>query len=193
MLRISFTPEAIEAIKYERLHHPHPRVQQKMWAVWLKACELPHHEICRIADISENTLRSYLNQFVEGGVEALKRVSFQRPQGELDEHRETIEEHFRREPPCTVAEAQSTIAHLTGIKRGPTQVRQFLLRIGMKFRKVGAVPAKANPDVQETFKKKTSSHGWSKPGPEHEGSTSWTLPTSFNPPSSRLIRLYNPS
>jgi hypothetical protein len=31
MLRISFDPEALEALKYERLHHPHPRVQQKMW------------------------------------------------------------------------------------------------------------------------------------------------------------------
>jgi hypothetical protein len=60
MLRIWFDPEALEAIKYECLHHPHRRVQQKMWAVWLKACDWPHHQICRLVDISENTLRSYL-------------------------------------------------------------------------------------------------------------------------------------
>jgi len=154
MLRISFDPEAIEAIKFERLHHPHPRVQQKMWTLWLKACELPHGEICRIADISENTLLSYLKEYVAGGVEALKQVSSHRSHSELDEYRETLEAHFRREPPATVAEAQSAIARLTGIERGPTQVRQFLHRMGMKFRKVAAVPCKADPAVQEAFKKK---------------------------------------
>ena len=67
MLRISFDPDALETIKYERLHHPHPRVQQKMWVLWLKACEVPHYEICRFTCISENTLRSYLGEFVDGG------------------------------------------------------------------------------------------------------------------------------
>jgi transposase len=154
MLRVSFDPEAIDAIKYERLHHPHPRVQQKMWALWLKACELPHGEICRLVDISENTLRAYLREYLAGGVEGLKTVSFRKPQSELDKHAETIEAHFRREPPRTAAEAQAVIEKLTGIKRSPTQVRQFLHRIGMKFRKVAAIPAKANPEVQEAFRKR---------------------------------------
>ena len=123
MLRISFDSEALEVIKYERLHHPHPRVQRKMWAVWLKACDLPHHKICRLVDISDNTLRSYLREFVDGGVEALKTVSFRKPHSLLDEHAETIEAYFRREPPRTAVEAQAAIERLTGIKRSPTQVR----------------------------------------------------------------------
>lgn len=172
MLRITFDAEAIEAIKYERLHHPHPRVQQKMWTVWLKACELPHHDICRLVDITENTLRVYLNDFAKGGVEALKQLRFHRPHSELDECVETVEAHFRREPPSSVVEAQAAIARLTGINRSPTQVREFLHRMGMKFRKVAAVPAKADPEVQETFKKKIWSHGWSKPRLAHEKSTS---------------------
>jgi len=163
MLRISFESDAIEAIKHERFHHPHPRVQQKMWTLWLKACEVPHHEICRLACISENTLRSYLSEYVDGGVEALKVLSFYQPQSELEEHRESLEAHFRREPPATVAEAQATIARLTGIERSPSQVRQFLHRLGMNFRKVAAVPAKADPEAQEAFKKKSLSQGWSKP------------------------------
>lgn len=163
MLRISFDPDALETIKYERLHHPHPRVQQKMWALWLKACEVPHCEICRFTCISENTLRSYLGEFVDGGVEALKVLPFYQPQSELEEHRDSLEAHFKREPPATVSEAQATIAELTGIERSPTQVRVFLHRLGMKFRKVAAVPAKADPEAQEAFKKKSLNHGWSKP------------------------------
>jgi predicted ArsR family transcriptional regulator len=81
MLRFSFSPEDIEAIQYERFHHPHPQVQQKMWTVWLKSCQLPHHEICRIAGITENTVRAHLNEFNEGGVEALKIVDHYRPPG----------------------------------------------------------------------------------------------------------------
>jgi transposase len=155
MLRFSFSPEDIEAIKYERFHHPHPQVQQKMWTVWLKSCQLPHHVICRIAGITGNTVRAHLNEFNEGGVEAQKIVDHYRPQSELDKHQATIEEEFKRCPPASVAEARATIACLTGIERSPTQVRKFLHRMGMKFRKVAAVPAKADPVAQETFKKTT--------------------------------------
>jgi transposase len=69
MLHVDFNPEQIDALHHERFHHPHPRVQLKMEAVYLKSQGLPHHEICRLARISENTLRTYLRQFQEGGVE----------------------------------------------------------------------------------------------------------------------------
>jgi len=49
------------------------------------------------------------------------------------------------------------VTEVTGIKRGYTQVREFLLHIGMKPRKVGSVPAKANPEEQEEFLKKLQS------------------------------------
>jgi len=49
------------------------------------------------------------------------------------------------------------IEKLTGIKRSPTQVREFMKKIGMKTRKIGYVPEKAtNPDKiqeQEEFQK----------------------------------------
>ncbi len=49
------------------------------------------------------------------------------------------------------------IEKLTGIKRSPTQVREFTKKIGMKTRKIGYVPGKAtNPDKiqeQEEFQK----------------------------------------
>ena len=60
MIQIAFTPEDIEALHQERSHHPHPRVQEKMEAVYLKSQGLLHKEICRLARISENPLRSYL-------------------------------------------------------------------------------------------------------------------------------------
>lgn len=155
MLQVAFTPSVVEELKYERLHHPHPRVQQKMWTVWLKACNLPHHQISRIADVSENTVRAYLEEFVEGGIEALKNAPFCGSKSALDEHRTTLEAHFREHPPASAAEARFEIGRLTGVERCPTQVRKFMHRIGMNFRKVAAVPAKVDPAAQEDFKKKS--------------------------------------
>ena len=51
-----------------------------------------------------------------------------------------------------MAEAAEKIAELTGVRRKPTQVRQFLKRLGMAPRKVAAIPAKVDVAVQKEFK-----------------------------------------
>ena len=56
-------------------------------------------------------------------------------------------------PPATVAAAGEKIAELTSVRRKPTQIRRFLKRLGMKPRKVAAIPAKANPETQEEYKR----------------------------------------
>jgi Homeodomain-like domain len=99
MISIDFTPESIDSLHHERFHHPHPGVQEKMEAVYLKSRGLPHKEICRLSRISGNTLRSYLRQFQEGGVERLKRLDFARPTSEMAGHREELEDYFRKNPP----------------------------------------------------------------------------------------------
>src|SRR3954470_501453 len=148
MIHIDFTPEQIDALHHERFHHPHPRVQLKMEAVYLKSQGLSHHDICQLVRISENTLRSYLRQFQDGGVERLKRTDWAGTESELDEHRETLEDHFRNHPPRSTAEAAAEIERLTGIRRGPTQVRKFLKGMGLKSRKLGMIPARADADEQ---------------------------------------------
>ena len=37
MIHIEFTEEQINELKSERYHHPHPRVQRKMEALFLKS------------------------------------------------------------------------------------------------------------------------------------------------------------
>lgn len=151
MIHIDFTPEQIDALHHERFHHPHPRVQLKMEAVYLKSQGLPHHDICRLARISENTLRSYLRQFRDGGVERLKRTDWAGTESELGEYRETLEDYFRNNPPRSTAQAAAEIERITGVRRGSTQVRRFLKGMGLKFRKLGMIPAKADADEQAKF------------------------------------------
>ena len=62
MITIDFTQKDIDALDYERFHHPHPKVQRKMEALFLKAKGLKHAEICRLCGISTPTLITYLRQ-----------------------------------------------------------------------------------------------------------------------------------
>ena len=151
MLTIDFTPQDIDALHHERFHHPHPRVQLKMEAVYLKSQGLPHQEICRLTRVTENTLRAYLRQYQEGGIERLKRTEWDGPSSELSGHREALEEHFRNHPPRSTAQAAADIERITGIRRGLTRVRKFLRGMGLKFRKLGMIPAKADAAEQREF------------------------------------------
>ena len=153
MIQLQFTPEAIEALHHERYHHPHPRVQRKMEAVWLKSQGLSHQEIARLTKISVNTVTSYMRAYQQGGIEQLKQVNFYKPLSSLNDYTATIEAYFIEKPPATIKEAIDVIASLTGIRRGETQVRTFLQSMGLRRRKVGMIPAKADIQKQEHFKK----------------------------------------
>ena len=155
MIQLTFSEEEIKQLEYERYHHPHPRVQRKMEAVLLKAKGLPHHQIAHCVGICGNTLHSYLQDYQEGGIEALKRVDFYKPTSQLEKHHETLEAYFKEHPPTTIPHAVAMIEELTGLKRRPTQVRIFLKKMGLKRRKTYAVPAKIDVEAQETFKKKS--------------------------------------
>lgn len=152
MYKVSFSEAEKETLKKERYYHSHPRVRQKMEVLWLKSQGLSHQEICRLAGITGPTLCSYLKAYKAGGIEELKQLNFYRPESKLLEHREKIESYFRENPPATIKEAMAKIEELTELKRSETQVREFLKFIGMKCRKVGMLPAKADPEAQEAFK-----------------------------------------
>jgi len=151
MLKLSFTAEIINQLHQERSHHPHPRVRQRMETVYLKALGLSHQEIGRIMRVSQTTLREYLQLYQRGGIEALKEVNFNQPKSDLDEHREQLREEFEQKPPASLVEAAERIEALTGLRRSQPQVRTFLLKLGLKRRKVGQIPAKADPDEQQSF------------------------------------------
>jgi transposase len=153
LLQLNFSEADLKELHYQRFHHPHPRVQMKMEALLLKAKGLPHQQIAQCVGISENTLRAYLKQYQTGGVTALLEIKFYRPGSQLLEHKDSLEAHFRANPPVTIAKAIAEIEQLTGLKRSPTQIRLFLKRLGLKRLKTYSVPAKFDEQAQLTFKK----------------------------------------
>jgi len=154
MIKIEFNQEEINELRYYRYNHPHPRVQRKIDVLLLKSKGIPHKTIAEITGICTNTLRNYLREYQSGGLEKLKEINFFQPESKLAEHRQSLKQYFSEHPVSSINEAISKIEEITGLKRSPTRVRHFLKKLGFKCQKVGMIPSKADPDVQESFKKK---------------------------------------
>ena len=98
MIQMQFTEEEKKALRYERYHHPHPRVQQRMEALLLKSYGLSHEMIARILDVDEGTLRAYFWDYQEGGIERLKVINWHGASSVLESHHGTLKNFFLNIP-----------------------------------------------------------------------------------------------
>jgi transposase len=126
MSRLTFSAAEQQALHQERFDHPHPRVQQRMEVLWLISQGLVYPEAARLAGVSEATVDRYVALYRQGGLDALRECKWGNSTSELLQHRDSLEESFRLNPPHTVVEACQRIKDETGIERRPTQVRAFL-------------------------------------------------------------------
>jgi transposase len=150
MRRFTFTDEELQAISRDRFHHPDPHVQQRMEILWLKAQGETHERSAVLASVSRRTVQRLLDLFWDGRLEAVRKFAWHGPTSVLAEHRPTLEEAFREQPPHTVSEACERIEQLTGVRRKETQVRQFLRQsLGLRWRKVSAIPVPPKMSVDE--------------------------------------------
>jgi transposase len=159
MIHITFLPEDLRKINTERFTQDDPIISRRLHVLHFKSLNLPHQEICKYVDICPGALIKVLRKYSKGGLEEVMRMNWKPRRAALDDHLEGIKKHFLKHPPESVKAAREEIEKLTGIRRGQTQIRCFLHRIGMKPRKVAGIPSKADPEKQEEFKKK----GWSPP------------------------------
>jgi transposase len=122
----TFSSEVLAAIRHERYHHPHPRIQRKMEVLWLKSLGLSHDDIAHCADVSPRSVQRYLDEFAQGGLQRLRRLNWKGARSALDDHQQSLEDYFLEHPPQSARQAQETIERLTGVRRGLSQVRAFL-------------------------------------------------------------------
>jgi transposase len=152
MRDITFPEADVQAIAHDRYHHPDPRVQRQMWVLWLKQLDCTHERITTLAGCSRSTVQRTLSAYVAGGLQSIRDVPVKESHSELDEHRGSLEELLTKQPPRSVKEARQIIEERTGVRRGLTQVRHFLHRLGMAPRKVAAVPIPPNSTLPEHVK-----------------------------------------
>ena len=98
MLTLTFTPEDMETLRTQRFEHPHPHVQLKMETVYLRSQGVTVAQTLQVCNLSKATYYRYLQAYQNGGVEALKTLSFYQPKSQLQEHRTTLEAYFLANP-----------------------------------------------------------------------------------------------
>jgi transposase len=155
-LRIHLTPEEQRVVNEERTSHPNPRIREKMLVVWLLHNGMTRQKAADIVGVGRATVQRYVVAFREGGLNGLRQWNPNRPVSEMAAYRELIRESFEKQPVSTVAEAGERIFQLTGLRRGPTQVRTFLKDLGLKWQRVRAIPVPPKKTWPSTSKPKPS-------------------------------------
>jgi transposase len=152
--RVQLTEEQQRIVDEERTSHPNPRIRDKMLVLWLLHHGLTHQKVAEIVRIGRTTVHRYVVAFQEGGLDGLRQWNPNRPASEMAAYRDLIRESFEKQPARTIAEACDRIFQLTGLRRGPSQVRQFLTEMGLKFQRVRAIPVPPKKTGPSTSKSK---------------------------------------
>lgn len=117
----------------------------------LKKEGIEHHKIARVVGVCENTARQCFKAFKEGGLEQVKELRYRKPESQLKPFEVQVREYFDKTPPATIAQACTEIKSKTGVALKPTQMRAYIKSLGIKRRKVGSLPAKADIEAQKKF------------------------------------------
>ena len=125
-----------------------------MLTIWLLHCGLTRQKAAEIVGVSRATVQRYLDAYCQGGLDGLRRLNVKRPVSELTAYRDIIRASFEEQPVCTIAQACDRIEKLTGLRRGPTQVRKFLKDLGLKWQRIRAIPVPPKKTWPSTFKPK---------------------------------------
>jgi transposase len=138
--RVALTADELAIVPAERDTHPDAHVRRKMLVLWLLHCNLTRTKAAEVAGLGRATVQRYVAAYRQGGLDGLRQWGVIGPVSDLAAHTDAIRESLTKTPVRTVAEACDRIATLTGIRRQPTQVRQFLAGLGFQWRRVRAVP-----------------------------------------------------
>jgi len=126
MLRIPILAEDIPTIQHDRFYHPQPHIMMRMHTLALHHQGESASRIAQLLDRDPRTIRDCLKKYRDGGLKAVYEYEKHKNESELESHGELIEKELEKRPPQSAKEAGAIIEQLTGIKRSPTQVREFL-------------------------------------------------------------------
>lgn len=168
MIKINFTAENQDELFHNFIYEKHSKTRKKNFVLYLKSLKMKHNEIRHISRVSKPTLASYLKEYKNNGINSFKDLKWKGQASQLLDFKDLIETDFDKNPPKSTNEAQARIEKLTGIKRSPTQIREFMKKFDYKYLKIGSIPGNGKDDDSEKecerqeFKKKNWNHVWQK-------------------------------
>jgi transposase len=156
-LRVRLSEQEQRIVNEERTAHPNERIRERMLVLWLLHSGVTRQKAAQIVRVGRATVQRYVAAYRDGGLDGLRRWDPNRPQSEMAAHRALIRDSFEKQPVHTVAEACERIFQLTGLRRGPSQVRKFLKGLGLKFQRVRVIPVPPQKTWPSTSKLSPSS------------------------------------
>jgi transposase len=156
-LRIELSEEQQRIVNVERDEHPQEHVRRKMLVLWLLHHGITREKAASITRLGRATVQRYVAAFRKGGLDELRAWGHSGPVSDLAAHTEAIKAEFTNQPVRSTAEACERIERLTGIRRQPTQVRKFLKGLGLRWRRVRAIPVPPKKLSRNTSRNKPSS------------------------------------
>ena len=132
--------EQQQVVDAERDAHPDEHVRRKMLVLWLLHHALTREKAAEITGTGRATVQRYVAAFRDGGLGGPRRWDVKGPVSDLAGYTEKIRASFEGQPVATIAEACERIERLTGLRRQPTRVSKFLKGLGLKWRRVRAIP-----------------------------------------------------
>ena len=148
---IALTDDEQRIVNAERESHPDAHVRRKMLVLWLLHCQVTRAKAAAIAGLGRATVQRYVAAYRVGGLDGLRRWNVIGPVSDLAAHTHAIQTSLTVAPVRTVAEACDRIETLTGLRRGPTQVRKFLAGLGFRWQRVRAIPVPPKKTCLSTF------------------------------------------
>jgi transposase len=135
-------------VNAERESHPEAHVRRNMLVLWLLHCQLTRAKASVVAGLGRATVQRYVAANRDGRLDGLRQWDVTGPVSDLAGHAGIIKNSLAASPVRTVAEAAERIETLTDLRRGPTQVRQFLAGLGFRWQRTRAIPVPPKKTVR---------------------------------------------
>lgn len=127
------------------------KIKRKLMCLKMHQQKVTNTAITKVLNISANTVTSYLKEFRDQGIAGVLEDRSYRPSSCLEPFMTCLRCSFSAHPPTDVAAAIERILKLTGVLLSEAQTRRTLHKMGLKYRKTGVIPGKADSQLQFEF------------------------------------------
>ena len=151
MIKIDLFPSDHAALIELHQNHIHHVIRQRAHVILLRSERLSNDQISSLTGLAESTIINYVHHYLLDGFRWVTTLNFRKPVRQFQPFDEVIKEYFSKNPVSTIAQACKEIEELTGILLKKTQMRTYLKKLDIKWRKVGNIPAKVDIEAQQKF------------------------------------------
>jgi transposase len=142
MLSLRLSEADAEIIKIERKTENSSLIRDRMEVLHLLHMGCSRQQTAKIVGCHPNSVTNYVKLYNEGGLEAIRHLSYSYPRHELREVYEQVDEVLEEANCSTVNDAREILASTFGYHRSHEAVRKLLHKRKFKHRKTGTFPGK---------------------------------------------------